>query len=346
MILLLLYLGIILYKPLILVKTPWLIDYRSITMIMTLMLISRGLEFSGYITILAHRITTCCGGLEKLNILIIIFSMFIAAVLMNDTALFILMPLVLAIAKIIRIDPTKIIVLTVIAVNIGSALTPIGNPQNIIIWQYYDINVVDFMKYTFTVFLPAIVFLIIYTLAIMPKKEFKKPQTPPLIKRDPVLALLSLTLLILTVIAAEENYTLIALLIAIISYGIYRREIIKGLDYVLVMIFVMMFIDFRSIVFILNIVPSNIPSLLFIESVLLSQIVSNVPATIILLGCDWHILLLGVNVGGVGFIAGSLANFIALRLTGINIKDFHKITLPYFAVLVIFYYIMALLGFI
>ncbi|WP_367883408.1 transporter permease [Thermococcus peptonophilus] len=71
---------------------------------------------------------------------------------------------------------------------------------------------------------------------------------------------------------------------------------------------------------------------LFITSALLSQIVSNVPATVLLLGGrDWISLAVGVNIGGTGLIIGSLANLIAVRIGGDvgGIREFHRYSLPF-----------------
>ena len=69
--------------------------------------------------------------------------------------------------------------------------------------------------------------------------------------------------------------------------------------------------------------------------VLLSQIISNVPATILLVYHvkDWIMLTISVNLGGLGLASGSLANIITIRLGRINLRDFHKYTLPYFTLL-------------
>ena len=71
---------------------------------------------------------------------------------------------------------------------------------------------------------------------------------------------------------------------------------------------------------------------LFLASAGLSQLISNVPATVIFLGSkpEWLPLALGVNLGGNGLVVGSLANIIAIRISGIRMSDFHRFSMPYF----------------
>ncbi len=98
-----------------------------------------------------------------------------------------------------------------------------------------------------------------------------------------------------------------------------------------------MFADFRGIA---SLIRFNYPLLgsalgIVVISSLLSQLVSNVPATILLIDSvsRWDTLAVGVNLGGTGFILGSLANVITIRLGGVSLKDFHRYELPYFLVL-------------
>jgi len=98
-----------------------------------------------------------------------------------------------------------------------------------------------------------------------------------------------------------------------------------------------MFIDFNEISYLLTkhkilITNSFILRNSMVFSALLSQIISNVPATIILINIvpSWKPIVLGVNIGGLGLISGSMANIITLRLTNININKFHKYSIPLF----------------
>lgn len=96
-----------------------------------------------------------------------------------------------------------------------------------------------------------------------------------------------------------------------------------------------MFVDFGEISFLpshAGVVSQLSGRTLLLASALLSQAISNVPATITLMGRaqDWRCLLLGVNVGGLGLVSGSLVNLISVRLGGARTRDLHRYSVPAF----------------
>jgi len=101
-----------------------------------------------------------------------------------------------------------------------------------------------------------------------------------------------------------------------------------------------MFIDFSEIPHLLNIqslISMLTPIQVYGLSLVLSQGISNVPATIALIRHTvyWRALFVGVNIGGVGFLPGSMANIIALRLSRMKTRDYHRYALPFFTVLAV-----------
>ena len=124
-----------------------------------------------------------------------------------------------------------------------------------------------------------------------------------------------------------------------LSAIVYGRKAVLTIDYFLIATFILMLVDFRLASEILSTLLTTIPLgsrlATYFSAIMLSQIVSNVPATIILINHveHWKPLVLGVSVGGVGSAIGSLANIIAIRVSGISYREFHKNTIPYFATL-------------
>jgi Na+/H+ antiporter NhaD/arsenite permease-like protein len=111
------------------------------------------------------------------------------------------------------------------------------------------------------------------------------------------------------------------LIVVILVYIISFRDVLKKANWSLIVLFILMFIDLRAVAQIpavtnfFTLIGINRPENLFITSILSSQVISNVPAAILLTeySRDWLIIAYGVNVGGNGIIIGSLANIIALR---------------------------------
>jgi len=120
------------------------------------------------------------------------------------------------------------------------------------------------------------------------------------------------------------------------------RNVLRQIDWALLLVFILMFIDLRLI--------AELPAVqelvgaaglddarrLYLAGVFASQVISNVPAAILLAehADDWRVIAWVVNVGGFGLLIGSLANLIALRLLGERQAwwRFHAWSLPFIGV--------------
>lgn len=82
--------------------------------------------------------------------------------------------------------------------------------------------------------------------------------------------------------------------------------------------------------------PLDRPLFAYLTAIVSAQLISNVPATLMLGDRLPHssVLAIGVNVGGFGFVLGSMANLIALRLARVSggLAAFHRISLPFLVV--------------
>lgn len=101
------------------------------------------------------------------------------------------------------------------------------------------------------------------------------------------------------------------------------RRVLARIDWGLLLVFILIFIDLRVIAaaepvrMLLGSANVGSPVHLFLVAIGASQLISNVPAAILLAQYhDWRVLAYGVNVGGAGLAIGSLASIIALRMTG------------------------------
>ena len=280
-----------------------------------------------------------------LSVLILVVTIS-SAVIMNDTAMFVYVPLIFTISKIAKIDLPKAVVAIALAANIGSALTPIGNPQNIIVWRTYKLSIFEFVRSVSPYILLWITLLIAF-IWIGSRNRSLEILPMPRVRINRGLMYISTLLLILNIILVEKDYSWVGLVIAISVLAIIGREALFSLDVALIAIFALIFIDFKEVSFLLSsyikLEPSTIK--IIILSAGLSQAISNVPATVMLASRNlpWFPLVIGVNLGGTGVIIGSLANFIAVRISGIGIGKFHRYSIPYFlvallATLIVFYH--------
>ncbi len=299
------------------------------------------MEISGIFNTISIKLFLLSKGSSKVLItLLVIIVMLTASVIMNDSSMFLYIPLGIILSREYKISLPFLVSIISIAANIGSALTPIGNPQNIIIWRSYKLSFIQFVEGLTPFVVLSMLILFIYIIFLTRNARIDKTTIPPPVKIDYRLFLIALFLLIANVILAQSGLEYIAFIITLIVLIILKRDVVIHLDYVLIVIFILMFADFGGAASLLkeHIISHNLSGrTLILVSALISQAVSNVPATILLIKMtnSWKSLAIGVNLGGVGIFIGSLANLIAIRMTGIKIKEFHKYTLPYFILLLL-----------
>jgi len=329
-------------------KSIQYLNINTLSIIISIIIVSRGIELSGVFNkVIIKFYKRSHKSIVNLIIWILILTELTAALIMNDTALFIYIPLVITLARIYGLNSEDLVILVTIAANIGSALTPIGNPQNIIIWKHFHINFYKFILTMVPLTFIGSILLILISYIIFRNLQIRRKIILPNIKLDKKLLYISIISLIIDVVLAEYELGVYTIVLTIIIFLIIKRDILFRLDYPLIVIFAFMFIDFREISVLLtrmNIIPVlNSGFEIMIISIILSQFISNVPATITLLNHvnSWVAFALGVNIGGVGFILGSMANIITIRLSKVNLRKFHLYTIPYITILsVIFLYII------
>ncbi|BBB33272.1 transporter [Thermotomaculum hydrothermale] len=325
------------------IKTlPQLVDWETIAILSGFLFITKGIEESGYLEKLVLYFSGKVNTEKMVALTFILLTGFLSMFLTNDIALFIVIPFTIIFFKTIENNLTKLIVLEALAANAGSALTPIGNPQNIFLWKQWDISFFQFIFKLFPLFIVLISILIVFALVMFRKnsiiqndKNLKKPVDSALFKW-------SLVLFPLFIVAIETDNTYFFLPFIVVFYLLFFRKIIKKIDYIFIVLFILVFID-MNLLSQLKIVKVFITHFDFLKgfniyffSAFLSQITSNVPATILIskFSGNYRAIAYGVNVGGSGLFLASFANIIALRLAKKKglFFEFHKISILYFLV--------------
>ena len=114
---------------------PRLIDWQTVLTLAGLLMVTKAVELSGFLMWMAHRVVHRIHSERALAFLLIGLAAVLSTLLTNDVALFAVVPLVLSLHKLAPLPIKRLVIFIALAVNAGSILTPLGNPQNLFLWQ-------------------------------------------------------------------------------------------------------------------------------------------------------------------------------------------------------------------
>ena len=319
-----------------------LVDWRTVAALAGMLILSKGIELSGYLHRLGRRLIDHLSSERSLALFLVTSAALLSMLITNDVALFVLVPLTVSLRAISSVPITRLVVFEALAVNAGSALTPIGNPQNLFLWQASGVPFHEyFVAMTPLAFCMLAPLFLLTACAFGSRKAALEEHAPLPHTRKPLLWL-SLALYIPFLAMIEVHHASAAMLAVLALFVVLHRPVLVRVDWLLILTFILMFIDLRLVAG-LPLVRSVLESLhlsdprsLYLTGVGASQFISNVPAAILLAkySDDWRVIAYGVNVGGFGFLLGSLANLIAMRMAGDRRfwLVFHAYSVPFLVV--------------
>ena len=247
----------------------------------------------------------------------LVFITFIGSmILANDMALLTFLPLGFYVLN--STDNKKAMAFTFImqniAANLGGMVTPFGNPQNLYLYAYYQIDSIEFVKIMLPSFIAATVLIIITCLLVKPiPLQLKKDEIYIFnAKRTWIYSLLFLCSIL--IVFRIVPYIMGTVVITIILWCLDKKAI-KEVNYPLLLTFCVFFVFSGNLAripavsrFFSQLLPVN--TLLF--GILSCQFISNVPSAVLLshFTADYHSLLPAVNIGGLGTLIASLASLI------------------------------------
>ncbi len=280
-------------------------DLEILYVLAILFVIVKGLEQSHLLLRISQRVARG----RFLCLKLVCMTFFLSMVITNDVALLVIVPITLA-HDLRRRD--LVVILEAMAANAGSALTPIGNPQNLFIYWHYDLGIRTFVTTIAPFSLLFLLLLGLASLALDVRDSPARRQPPPCpVKPTGFAYLLLLPALILMILRLLplQGGIIILVVALLLDRGCLR------IDYVLLLTLVCFFGLAENIK---AMIAASIPHAghIFILSSLASQMISNVPAALLFgrFTDNWQALLWGTNAGGFGSLVGSLANLISYRL--------------------------------
>ncbi|SAK92014.1 SLC13 family permease [Caballeronia ptereochthonis] len=321
---------------------PGLVDWQTVLTLAGLLILTKAIELSGFLMWAAHRLVHHVHGERTLALLLVALAAGLSTVLTNDVALFAVVPLALSLHKLAPLPIKRLVIVIALAVNAGSILTPLGNPQNLFLWQTSGVAFPTFVWALLPLCAALMVLLGVVTFAMFRAQPLDLSGDVEAHRVDRVLCGVGVLAFAAFVTLADAHHAGPALAALAIGFLLWRREVVFKIDWLLLLIFVLMFIVLRSAAALPSIHEAiahlgvSTPVRAYAAGAVLSQAISNVPAAIVLaeFSKDWRALAFGVSVGGFGVAIGSLANLIAVRLSGEKgmWMPFHIVSIPFWIV--------------
>ncbi|MGU7784076.1 SLC13 family permease [Burkholderia sp. PU8-34] len=323
------------------------VDWQTVATLAGLLMLTKALELSGCLMWLAHRIVHHVHSERALAMLLVVFAAALAMWLTNDVALFVVVPLMVSLRALTPLPFRRLVIVVALAVNAGSVATPLGNPQNLFLWQLSGVSFGRFVLTLGPLAIALMALLLAVTACAFRAKPLDLSGDAVALPMQRMQALVAAALFAGFVLLADAHRALPGLIAVAVVLLVVRRNAVLKIDWLLLLIFVLMFVVLRSAAA-LPVVHDAIaqarldsPLRVFAAGAALSQGISNVPAAILLseFTQDWRALAFGVSVGGFGVAIGSLANLIAVRLA----KE-PRMWLPFHLVSIPFAIVSAVLG--
>ncbi|MBT2143332.1 MULTISPECIES: SLC13 family permease [unclassified Rhodanobacter] len=324
-------------------------DYRrwlqlpTLAGLMGLLIAIQGIRDSGLVQHAAVAVVARAHSLRSLGLLLVSATALLSMVLTNDVSLFLIVPLTLAIGSVSNLPVLRMVVLEALAVNAGSTLSPIGNPQNLLLWQHSQLPFLHFAA----AMLPAaaVMFVLVAAFAWLWLPRDRVALIPERIDSTVTSARLgacSMAALVGMVLLMEHGQAPLGALLLLALFALLAQSSLARIDWLLPLTFAAIFLGlghFANLPLVhqaLDRLDFGQPLTLYASGIVASQLISNVPATVLLLERtpDAIALAVAVNVGGFGVAIGSLANLIALRLAKQphGLRLLHLVSIPFLLV--------------
>lgn len=298
------------------------IDLRVLILLFCLMLVVAGIRQTGAFTVICEALLKKFRSIKTVGLVLVLLSFLMSMFLTNDVTLVTIVPFTLLMFENISGEKNRaeiiLLVLETAAANLGSMLTPMGNPQNLYLYTKFNLSFSEFFGIIFPYSALSLVMLICSVFLFLPKLQTEKPGGSAKLNSrvKAVLFAVLFAVNMLTILRILDDKILFLIVAAAVL--IIDRRLFLKVDYSLLLTFVFFFIFVGN----LGSIPALSESLRSIllgrevrVSVLLSQVISNVPAAILLsrLSENANALIIGTNLGGLGTLIASMASLITYK---------------------------------
>ncbi|WP_458455012.1 SLC13 family permease [Methanobrevibacter sp.] len=262
------------------------INWDTVILLLVIMVIVEVLKNLAVFEMMVHKFLSKIRDARQLVFLLVFICFFSSIFITNDVSLIIFVPFAIFTLK--KIDRLDLAIFTVclqtIAANVGCMILPIGAPHNIVL---YTVSNIPFESF----------FLLLF----------------------PYIAVSVMFLIILSFFVSKDNIKLPVMKKIEVDRTDFFKRVFLGVDYYLLLTFIALFvlignleqISFFTLLFNKWIIGNEV-----IFAIISSQIISNVPAAMLMSGFsnNYEAIIVGINIGGFGSLIASMANLISYKI--------------------------------
>ena len=301
------------------------IDWRSLGILWSLMIITKGYMQNGIFEKIGHALLARTRKMWQLIAVLVGLNFFSSMIITNDVSLITFVPFAIMMLKQCGRQELMIpvVVLQTIAANLGSMLTPIGNPQNLYLHGLAGTGIGEFIMWLLPYTIASALLLVISILLIKNKNEIiciedTDSEAAHNTSVPRVMAYSVLFVLALLVVARVLTWYILAAAV-LITVLLLEKNVLAKADYALLLTFIGFFIftgNMGRVEPVAHFLAGIVNGWELEAGIITSQCISNVPAALLLSEFTDNIknLAIGVNIGGLGTLIASMASLISYKL--------------------------------
>ena len=301
------------------------IDWRSLGILWSLMIITKGYMQNGIFEKIGHALLARTRKMWQLIAVLVGLNFFSSMIITNDVSLITFVPFAIMMLKQCGRQELMIpvVVLQTIAANLGSMLTPIGNPQNLYLYGLAGTGIGEFIMWLLPYTIASALLLVISILLIKNKNEIiciedTDSEAAHNTSVPRVMAYSVLFVLALLVVARVLTWYILAAAV-LITVLLLEKNVLAKADYALLLTFIGFFIftgNMGRVEPVAHFLAGIVNGWELEAGIITSQCISNVPAALLLSEFTDNIknLAIGVNIGGLGTLIASMASLISYKL--------------------------------
>lgn len=295
------------------------IDWHTLTLLFSLMAVVKGFQKGGVFLYLGNGLLHRTHTSRQLLLVLVFLPFFFSMLITNDVSLITFVPFGITVLRMAGQERLLIpmVVLQTAAANLGSMLTPMGNPQNLYLYTQSGMSFGDLCL----LMLPYVALsgICLAVIAVACRSDNIPPVSVPASlgsARYLGFCTAGLVLCLLGIFKLLSPVWIAAIVLVFLLFT--DRQVLAEVDYSLLGTFIAFFIfigNVGNIPAFRDLLASLITGHVEGVAVLASQVISNVPAALLLAGftSDWNALIVGCNLGGLGTLIASMASLISYK---------------------------------